>query len=824
MTHMDAQVDDAQVDPTELAIDQRVAALSLEQKVRLLTGADVWALHDEPEVGLGRVVLSDGPSGVRGVIWDERDPSLNLPSATALGATWDPALAYRYGVAMAAEARRKGVHVVLGPTINLHRSPLGGRHFEAYSEDPLLTAEIAEAFVLGLQDHGVGACPKHYVANDFETERFTASVTVSERALRELYLLPFERTVAAGAWTVMSAYNAVDGVTMTEHDLLASPLCDEWGFDGVTISDWGAVRSVEAARARQDLAMPGPDSPWSAGLLEAVERGDVPVEAIDEKVRRILRLAARVGELDGVLTAMAAEPVIDGVALAREVAARSVVMVENDGVLPLAAPTSIALIGQSAREARTQGGGSATVVPESTVSPLDGLVAAFPDALVEHSKGAVVHDGIFPLGLATISHPETGEPGLQARFLGADGEVLLDEHRRATELVWLGNAPAEGTSVLELVADFRPERSGPIELGVKAVGRSVLELDGDVVQDVTAALEGMDLGAALLDPPTRAERVEVEAGRTYRLRVVYHLGDIEERIPGLAAITVGSRPAPESADGLIAEAVALAERCDVAVVVVGTNAQVESEGFDRSSLSLPGRQDDLVRAVAAVNPRTVVVVNAGSPVLMPWRTDVAAVLLTWFGGQEYGHALADVLRGDVEPGGRLPTTWPAAEGDVPVLDVTPTDGVLRYDEGLHIGYRAWQRAGTAPAYPFGAGLGYTTWSYDAVRVAESRHGVDGALRVSVDVTNTGVRTGREVVQVYLSRSDSSVERPVRWLVGSAVVEADAGETVTAEVTVAGRAFAHWDVDAHEWQTEPGVFRLVVARDADGEELVADVER
>src|SRR5665648_987173 len=303
--------------PAEEQIETRLGRLTLEQKVGLLTGADTWALKTEPAIGLGRMVLSDGPSGVRGELWDERDPSLNLPSATALAATWDPDVAYRYGAAMAAEAHRKGVHVVLGPTINLHRSPLGGRHFEAYSEDPELTSVIAEAFVRGLQDHGVGACPKHYVANDFETERFSASVAVSERALRELYLVPFERSVAAGAWTIMSAYNGVDGVTMTENDLLASPLCDEWGFDGVVISDWGAVRSVvPAGRARQDLAMPGPESPWADGLVEAVRAGEVPMAAIDEKVRRILRLAARVGLLEGVDA---------------EAAARGMVLVRNDG-------------------------------------------------------------------------------------------------------------------------------------------------------------------------------------------------------------------------------------------------------------------------------------------------------------------------------------------------------------------------------------------------------------------------------------------------------------------------------------------------------------
>ncbi|MCU1431608.1 MAG: beta-glucosidase [Actinotalea sp.] len=809
-------------------LEERVAALSLEQKVRLLTGADTWSLHAEPAVGLDRIVLSDGPSGVRGEIWDEREPSLNLPSATALSATWDPSLAYRYGAAMAREAKRKGVHVVLGPTINLHRSPLGGRHFEAYSEDPELTSAIGEAIVRGLQDHGVGACPKHYVANDFETDRFTASVTVPERALRELYLLPFERTVAAGAWTIMSAYNAVDGVTMTEHDLLTSPLCDEWGFDGLVISDWGAVRSTAAARARQDLAMPGPGGPWPDGLVDAVRSGDVLVEAIDEKVVRILRLAERVGALDSPTagkagdTAPDADADVDGVGLAREVAAVGSVLVRNEGLLlPLAAPSSVALIGQGVLVARTQGGGSATVVPEYTVSPLDGLRAALPDARVEHTVGAVVHDGIFPFELRTTAHPDSGEPGLRVRFLDADDVVLAEEHRRASELVWLGNAPTADVARIEIVTDWRPPTTGPVDLGVRAVGRSVVEVDGEVVLDVDQVLEGTDLGAALLDPPTATVQVDLSAERASRLRVVYDVGAVMGGVIGLAAITVGSRPATESADALIAEAVEAARQAEVAVVVVGTNARVESEGFDRTSLSLPGRQDDLVRAVAAVNPRTVVVVNSGSPVLLPWREDVAAVLLTWFGGQEYGHALADVLTGAAEPGGRLPTTWPATQEDVPVIDVTPVDGVVRYDEGIHIGYRAWQRAGRAPAYPFGFGLGYTTWSYDDVATQDAG---DGAVLVRASVTNTGSRAGREVVQVYLARPGSTVDRPTRWLAGSAVVHAEAGASVRAEVLVPARAFQHWDEASRTWVEEPGDVQVLVARHADASDLLVQIRR
>ncbi len=299
------------LEESELAA--RVASLSLEQKVRLLTGADFWSLHPEPAAGLRRLVVSDGPAGVRGERWDERDPSANVPSPTALAATWDEELVEELGGLLASEARRKGVDVVLAPTVNLHRTPFGGRHFECFSEDPLLTARIGVSYVCGLQDGGVGATVKHFIANDSETERMTVDVRVDERTLRELYLAPFEAIVReAGVWSVMASYNAVNGEPMTESSLLYDILQRELGFDGVVMSDWFATRSTTpSASAALDLVMPGPDGPWGDALLAAVDAGEVDPAAIDDKVLRILRLAARVGALDG--TAPGRPPTYDDV-------------------------------------------------------------------------------------------------------------------------------------------------------------------------------------------------------------------------------------------------------------------------------------------------------------------------------------------------------------------------------------------------------------------------------------------------------------------------------------------------------------------------------
>ncbi|MFT4305976.1 MAG: glycoside hydrolase family 3 C-terminal domain-containing protein [Microbacterium sp.] len=769
--------------------------LSLEQKAAFVQGADFWTTVPLPEIGVRAMTLSDGPAGVRGPRWDERDPSLNLPSGSALAASWDAQLAYRYGAAAAAEARRKGVDVVLGPTINLHRSPLGGRHFECFSEDPELSAELAAAYVRGLQDNGVAATPKHYVANDSETDRFTVDVQVDERTLRELYLAPFERAVEAGAWAVMSAYNSVDGVTMTENDLLETPLNSEWGFDGVVISDWTAVRSLDAATAAQDLAMPGPAPAWRE-LAEAVRDGRVAEADLDRKVLRLLLLAERVGALEG--TAPREPAPVDGPAFAREAAVAGTVLLRNDGILPLDAASlgSVAVIGQNARDARTQGGGSATVLPEHVVTPVDGLRAALGEDRVRYEIGAVVQEGVSELPLAQIVNPVTGEPGVRVTFRGDDGAELFAEDRRSTALVWFGgDAPIAASRTVEFATRYTPEVSGEIELGFAGAHAGVLSVDGEVVLDDVPVLTGTDLGAAFLNPPSLTATIPVEAGRPIDVNVVFTPADAGA-LAGALSATLGIAPERTPDDVLIARAAEAAAGSDVAVVVVGTNAKVESEGYDRESLDLPGRQDDLVRAVIAANPRTIVVVNAGAPVALPWADEVPAVVQGYFGGQESGAALADVLTGTAEPGGRLPTTWPAALADVPVRDVTPHDGVLRYEEGIHIGYRAWLRQQTPPAFAFGHGLGYTTWSWGAAsRVGDA---------IEVTLANSGARAGKQVVQVYAERHDSAVERPARWLVGFATVHAAAGETVTAEIRVPARRLAHW---ASGWVVEPGRYTL-----------------
>lgn len=773
-----------------------LAKLTLEEKAALIQGADFWTTVPLPSIGLRAMTLSDGPAGVRGPRWDERDPSLNLPSGSALAASWDVDLAYRYGAAAASEARRKGVDVVLGPTINLQRTPLGGRNFECFSEDPELTAALAATYVAGLQDNGVGACPKHYVANDSETDRFTIDIRVDERPLREVYLAPFERAVEAGAWSIMSAYNSVDGVTMTENDLLDSPLNDEWGFDGVVISDWTAVRSLDAIPAAQDLAMPGP-APAYDDLLGAIRDGIVQESDLDRKVLRLLLLAERVGALGDASAAVPAP--LDGIAFARTAAIQGSVLLTNDGALPLDATalSRIALIGHNAREARTQGGGSATVLPAHVVSPLEGLREALPHVQIDYEIGAVVQEGVSRFPLETITNPITGEPGARVTFFDTDGEELSHEDRRSTELIWFGGDSAlAGADTLEIRAAYTPQASGTILLGFSGSNPGKIFVDGELALQDAPVARGNDLGAAITSPASATVTVPVIVGIPVDVRAEFSLATAGT-LAGSLSVTVGIAPDDSDPDGLIARAVAAATGADVAIVVVGTNSRVESEGHDRENLALPGRQDDLVRAVAAVNPRTIVIVNAGSPVALPWAGEVSAVLHGYFGGEQFGGAIASMMIGTSEPGGRLPTTWPAALSDAPTTNVAPENGRLTYDEGIHIGYRSWLTSEAEPAFPFGHGLGYTTWSWGAA----SR--VDDTLEVLL--ANTGLRAGKQVVQVYAERPDSTIERPARWLVGFAVVHAAAGETVTATIPIDSRRLAHWT--AHGWGLEEGRFTL-----------------
>ncbi len=783
-----------------------VDALDLEATVRLLTGAAMFVLHSEPSIGLAPMVFSDGPAGVRGPSFPgEREVSL-LPNATLLSSTWDVDVAQRVGAILAEEARAQGVHVVLAPTVNLHRTPLGGRLFEAFSEDPLLTGLFAAGYVRGTQAGGVGACLKAYVAYETETDRHGVDLRVDERALRELYLLPFEIAVAdGGAWTVMAAYNAVNGVTVTEHDaLINGVLKGEWGFDGLVMSDWFATTStVASVNGGLDLVMPGPGGPWEGALIDAVRAGAVSETTVREHVRRLLRLAGRVGAFPAPAVTPS-RPLVDPAgpdrrAELRELAAAGMTVLTNRGdVLPVdpAACTPdapLVVVGRHALQTVVQGGGSAQVRPPHRVGIADGLRAALGADRVRVLDGVEVRSQPEPADAAFVRDPETGAPGVRITSRGSGGEERASTSGPlAALLLNQVGGPHDGAATVELQARLGESPTGEVEIGVLGTGSWTVALDGTRYAVELAAAPGSDVAAAVLDPPTWT--VQVPAGQGARLVATYRNDPERPAMVGLLA-----RPAPAPDHELIAATAEAAAGADPAVVVVGLTSEQETESRDKTTLALPGAQDALVRAVAAAARRTVVVVNAATPVLMPWLGDVDAVLWAGLPGQEAGHAVADVLLGRREATGRLVTTFPAADGDGPAWSPVPTGGALEYTEGVAVGYRGWHADpdGPAPLFWFGHGLGWTSWAYHGATAADPD-------TVLVEIENTGLRVGREVVQVYLLPDDEPV-RLAGWAVAADVAP---GERRTVPVVLDPRMRRRWTING--WEPLPSG-RLLVAR-------------
>ncbi|HEY8490224.1 MAG TPA: glycoside hydrolase family 3 C-terminal domain-containing protein [Dehalococcoidia bacterium] len=803
----------------ESRIEALLRQLTLEEKLALTAGTDAWHTAAVPRLGIPALKLTDGPHGARGAGLGGVT-SACFPCGTALGATWDPDLVREVGAALAQEARSKGARVLLAPTVNIHRHPLAGRNFECFSEDPHLSARMAAAYVAGVQSRGVAATVKHFVCNDSEYQRMTISSQVGERALREIYLAPFEAAVReAGAWAVMAAYNRLNGTYCSEHrDLLLGILKGEWGFDGLAMSDWGGTRSPAAAAAGLDLEMPGPAVHLGAKLHDAVTSGALDEAVIDDKVRRLLRLAARTGALDD--PTEPPEQAVDDPAhreLIRRAARDAAVLLHNrGGVLPLdpGGAGLLAVIGPNADRTAVNGGGSAAVAPHRAVSVLEALAARCgPGREVRFEPGCRISRRPPPLeqGLWTEG-PQGPLPGATvAYFANPDlrGRPALTQTVRRLELAWMGAAPGGlgGRFSARIEAAFIPQETGLHRLSLASAGKSRLLLNGELVADNwTRQRPGRSFfgrGSA----PVEAE-VPLTAGQRYRLAVEYQAP--EE--PGLCGVMAGCL-APEPPD-LLERAVALAARAEAAVLVVGLTPEWETEGRDRASMDLPGRQDELIRRVAAVNPRTVVVVNAGSPVSMPWADEVAAVLQAWYPGQEAGDAVADVLFGVTDPGGRLPTTFPVRVEDAPSHLTYPGEaGTVAYGEGVFVGYRGYERRRVTPRFPFGHGLSYTTFAYGPVTLDRNAAGPGEPVTVTVTVRNTGDRPGREVVQVYVRDVESSLLRPEKELKGFAKVALRPGEEREVRIVLPPRAFAAWDPARHDWVAEPGEFEILVGASA-----------
>jgi len=776
--------------------------LTLDEQAALTAGCDFWHTAPLERLGIASLRVTDGPVGARGHRWSV-GTSACLPCGSALAATWNRDLIRRVGRLLADEARAKGAGVLLGPTVNIHRHPLNGRHFECFSEDPYLSAEMAVAYIEGVQERGVGACVKHFVCNDQEHERHTISVEVDERTLREIYLVPFEAAVhRAGVWSLMGAYNRLDGVYCCEHPaLLQRLLKEEWGFrDGVVMSDWFATHSTTAVAAGLDLEMPGPPKHLGPLVIEAVRRGEVSQEAVAEAARRVLRLVERA-------RASAAPPAGEAPsAVARAAAAEAIVLLRNADVLPLDLAAGrlrrIAIIGPQADRLAVQGGGSSEVTPSYVTSPLQAIQQRAAGTLqVTYEPGCLLPGPTPALDARWLRTAPRGEPGMQVEVFATPaphGSPVTREVLSRSVARW-GGSPAPGVPPgrfsVRATGEFVPDRSGTWEFGLASAGQARLFLDDRPL--VVSAAPDVDYRQGASEATAT---MELEAGSSHPFVVECAIDSGRDMV----GLRLGARLRPPAkAQQRAAQA---ARDADVAVVIVGYDGGWESEGADRPHMGLPGEQDALIRAVAAANPRTVVVLNAGAPVAMPWADEVAAIVQLWFPGMEGGNALADVLFGDVDPAGRLPTTFPCRLEDSPAYPYYPgQDGVVRYQEGLLVGYRYYDRAAVEPRFCFGHGLSYTRFAYANVAVAAA----DATTRVAVDVTNVGDRRGREVVQVYVRDPAAGEDRPDRELREFATIELDVGQTRRVTFDLPARAFAGWDTQQKAWVVEPGAREILI---------------
>jgi beta-glucosidase len=698
---------------SEARIERLLAAMTLEEKVSMAAGSGAWFSTPVPRLGIPAYKVSDGPNRVRGEALGGTKSAL-FPVGTAMGATWNVALIGAVGDALAEECAAKGVQVLLGPTVNIHRSPLAGRNFECYSEDPYLSAEIAHALISRVQSHGVACCVKHFVCNDSEFERQTISSDVDERTLHEIYLYPFERVVVrTGVWSVMSAYNRVNGVYASASEALLQDILKRgWNFDGVVISDWGGTYStVEPARAGLDLEMPGPARHMGDKLLATVRAGHIAIDTIDAKVRRHLRLLLRTNRLD------AAEPVpersIDQPShrvLIRRVAAEGIVLLKNEGLLPLTNVRRIALIGPNVLEPQVQGGGSSAVAAHYIVDPRTGIAARWPDAAITVARGAVNFKHLPLLPAPQCRVPETDRAGYEIAFYDnltlAGGPALVNQ-RRTGNLIWFGRFSDKvgARFSARLTTMFTAATAGVHRFSLMSAGLSRLFVDGALLVDNWSAQTpgdsyfGMGSGEVI-------GSVELHRGQSISLTA-----EFSRTTDGpIAGVRIGMAP-PTLVDD-IEHACDVAAGADVAVVIVGLTGEWESEGHDRADLELPGSQGELIRRVAEANRNTVVVINAGSPIRMgDWLGSVKSVLQVWYAGQEYGNALADVLSGTVNPSGRLPMTVPKRIEDTPAFANYPGEGGhVSYGEGIFVGYRHYDHKAIEPEFPFGYGLSYSCTS------------------------------------------------------------------------------------------------------------------
>ena len=795
-------------------INKLIQDLTLREKISLMSGFNSWYTNKIDRLGIPSIKMSDGPNGVRGDS-NSGKSSACFPCAISIGSTWDMDLINQLGIALGEEAKVKDVDVLLGPTINIHRHPLGGRHFESFSEDPFLTGKIATEYVKGVQSQDVAACLKHFIGNDTEYERHLVSSNIDEKTLREIYLLPFEMGIKEGnAQVVMSAYNKLNNIYCSSHkELLIDILKDEWGFDGYVVSDWGAaLETEENAKGGLDLEMPGPGNVWGDQLFAAVSEGKVEEELIDDKVRRILNIANFSKRFENPTNKPEqSNNSEEHRKLLKEAAASGMVLLKNNDLLPLKSNVkNLAIIGPNAKEAQIIGGGSASLKPHYQAHPLE----AFQNKLGDHTnisyaKGCHTHKF---LPRVNEGFMDDKEGFLVEYFEGSnfDESLLVKEHLIGNKF-WVFEGFAKDVIAkferpdisVRFSCAYTPDISGQHEFEIFGIGKARLFIDGEELIDNWTETSPGEAFFSFSSDSKRA-LVNLIEGTTYQLEIRYKF---EGNFP---AIYIGCQ-APDKVN-LFDEALEVASAADQVILIVGTNSDWETEGNDRSDFNLPVNQNHLIEEVLRVNPNTLVVLNTGSPVKMPWADKAEAIMQTWFAGQEFGNALVDIITGEINPSGRLPTSFPKNIEDTPAFNSYPgKDLQMNYDEKLLVGYRWYDKKNIKTLFPFGHGLSYTNFEYSDLEVDVR---ATNMASCKFSVRNTGQVAGIETAQCYVSFKTIDDSEPEKTLQGFSKIALNPNDESSIEINLNSRNFSSWNVAKRSWEVRAGSYEILIGSSAE----------
>ncbi|KAI9632811.1 putative beta-glucosidase [Dioszegia hungarica] len=831
----------------DASIPELLKQLTMEEKISLLAGKDWWNTVPVPRLNIPSVKVTDGPNGARGESFYHMCPASAIPCATALGATFSTSLIETAAHLLAKETKARNATCLLAPTINIQRSPLGGRAFESYSEDPTHSGLIAAAYVKGLQDNGVSATIKHFVANDGEHERNGVDSIMAERTLREVYLRPFQIAQAKSQpWAYMTSYNKLNGTHCSEDKwLLQDLLRGEWKHDGLVMSDWFGTYSVsESINAGLNVEMPGP-TVWrgSHQVNHLIRAHKINPRAIDKVVGETLTWVQKLTKANTELVyakpskekTRSSEQTEDAKVI-RKLAADGTVLLKNEKeVLPIQGKRKVGIMGPNAKAKVLTGGGSAQLRSLWSQSPWEGLEANKPEGVeLEYTLGA--YTAKFLPVLDENFTAASGNKGFDLKHYPLkDEEMSIEGSEPAVTEEWDESSMfmAEGFPQLgpqwltELTSTLTSPIDGEYEFSLAVTGQAKLWVDGELVVDNTVE---QVRGTSFFNCGTVEVKgsAKVQKGKTYQVRALHDARAGKFAKAGantpfrIVGIRVGAFPVFD-ADQAIEDAVKLAKSVDTAVIVAGLNADWESEGYDRPTLSLPLRSDELISRVAAANPNTVVVIQAGSAVSMPWINDVAGVVYAWYGGNETGNAIADIVYGSVNPSGRLPISLPVREQDIAASqNFKSARTKIHYEEGIWVGYKHHNARGIAPLFPYGHGLSYTSFAYSGLKITgQPKEGVtdakDWMMDVEVTVENTGKKAGSHSVHFYTcppNETETGLRHPSHSLQAFGKVEnLQPGKKETVKVTLDKYAISHWDDLYKTFRAEQGEWTIKIGRDA-----------